>query len=1126
MKQIFLLLLIIMIPACQRQYSGKKAPVATSGVLDLSAWDFGKEGLVKLNGDWEFYWQQLLTPEAFSKDTLPDKVGFFKFPGSWNGYLLSEAPLSSDGYATFRLNLKLKDAEPIYAIKVRSMVTAHQLWVNGRLISSAGKVGINHERMTPAFSTGVLAFHPEEKDLQLVLQISNFYHNKGGPWNIMYFGKEKQIYDQHKKEVIQDWFLFGSLMIMGLYHFGLYGLRRKNPSTLYFGIFSLLIGVHQLLVGEQQILFFFPALDWELYEKMAFLNIVVLLPILCLFIKSLYPHEFSTVGLWFFQASSALWGILTLMTPAKIHTYSSPYFQGIILIMGVYVIYVLVRAILNKREGSLLIILGFLVFFACVVNDILFDNEIIFTAHTLSFGLLAFIFAQSFILSMRFSKAFNTVEIQSETLIANAKELKDKNEALSKLDQMKDEFLANTSHELRTPLNGIIGLTESLLDGAQGAVSKAQAEDLNLIIQSGRRLSNLINDILDFSKMKNQELSIQMNSVDIRSMVEMILKLSLPLVQQKPVKLVNTIKETIPPVLADENRLQQILYNLIGNGIKFTHEGEVTVSAIHEGDSVTISIRDTGIGIPNDKIGLIFNAFEQLEGDASRSYGGTGLGLAVTKKLVELHGGCVEVASFVGKGSTFSFSLPACLDDQGSFEENASPSSSSSSLLEPLDADIAPEKFILSQEEKVHSEQEQKTLRSQPSASNEPRPSSLASAAKCILIVDDEPVNLKVLTNQLKLENYRVLVAQDGIQALELLEKEKPDLILLDVMMPRMNGYEVCQKIRESHSAAILPIVMLTAKNQTADLVQGFEIGANDYLTKPFQKRELLARVESQLKLKEAAGMMKEAGRLELELKTARVVQTYLIPDETPKLKELEIASFYQPASETGGDWYNYRHHPEHNTLDVLIGDVTGHGVQAAIVTAIADSVFMAIEEQRLNDINMEKDTFHLRHPSYFLKQLNDVLRKTASKKLTMTCFYSVIDLERKKMLSISAGHNPCYIWRPSAFHSVKAGHSDKNILTINTRSNPLGYGEGQFHQFHIQELQKDDVILWYTDGLTENYNEEGKEFGTRALKQILKQSELKSAEEIKNNIIDAAFKFYGVTPQEDDITLLVAKIL
>ena len=403
------------------------------------------------------------------------------------------------------------------------------------------------------------------------------------------------------------------------------------------------------------------------------------------------------------------------------------------------------------------------------------------------------------------------------------------NEKLRKADQMKDEFLANTSHELRTPLNGIIGIAEGMLAGLEKSDISQIQENLSVIVDSGRRLNTMVNDLLDFAKLKNFEIEIQCKPLDIRSLSDIVLKILSPLMEEKSLKINNNIPEDLPPVWADETRLQQILYNLIGNAIKFTPKGEIHILAIQMGEYLQFSIRDEGIGIAREKLESIFRSFEQADGSIAREYGGSGLGLSITRQLVELHGGKIWAESEMGQGSTFHFTLPVADEENLEYEV---PSYDRVQVSDTFTSVQKPRQFLKSFENgniEEHSQGE-KTVH--------------------ILVVDDEPINQRVLRNILSLENYRVSLANNGEEALEMVEKYGDlDLILLDIMMPRMSGFEVCQKIRETYLLNELPIIIVTAKNQVMDLVTGLSFGANDYISKPFSREELLARIKTHLNL-------------------------------------------------------------------------------------------------------------------------------------------------------------------------------------------------------------------------------------------------------------------------------------
>ncbi|NER82491.1 MAG: response regulator, partial [Leptolyngbya sp. SIO1D8] len=435
-------------------------------------------------------------------------------------------------------------------------------------------------------------------------------------------------------------------------------------------------------------------------------------------------------------------------------------------------------------------------------------------------------------------ETFNTqleARVQSRTM-----ELAQANANLQQLDRLKDEFLANTSHELRTPLNGIIGIAESLIDGITGKLSQATRENLSLIVVSGRRLSNLINDILDFSTLRQHAITLQPKSIALRELADIVLALSEGLVRHRPLQLVNGITNDLPPVQADENRLQQILHNLIGNAVKFTESGTITISAaVSEAapeKKMVITVADTGMGIPAEKLTRIFESFEQADGSISRQYGGTGLGLAITRQLVESHDGNIWVESSVGVGSQFHFTLPlATSTDVAAIDTPVLSEPFHLSTLEPLATD--PINLDLANSDHVLS----------PTAVTEV---DEADQRFKILIVDDEPVNLRVLQNHLALENYAIAQATSGKDVFQIIERGfQPDLILLDVMMPHMTGYEVTRRLREKFSPNELPILMLTAKNQVTDLIEGLETGANDYLAKPVAKNELLARIKTHLRV-------------------------------------------------------------------------------------------------------------------------------------------------------------------------------------------------------------------------------------------------------------------------------------
>ncbi len=387
------------------------------------------------------------------------------------------------------------------------------------------------------------------------------------------------------------------------------------------------------------------------------------------------------------------------------------------------------------------------------------------------------------------------------------------NRRLSELNRLKDEFLANTSHELRTPLNGIIGLTESLIDGSAGSLPDEVRSDLRTVVESGMRLAELIDRLLDFTKLKESTLTLKRAAVDINALTEITLAHCRSLAAAKKLDLRNEIPPNLPPAHADEERLRQVLAGLVDNAIKFTDSGSIVVSAKAEDDCLVVRVADTGRGIAEPELDSIFEAFHQEDGSATRAQGGAGLGLAMAQKLIALHDGRIWVESKINQGSVFCFTLPVSE--------------------EPANA-AAPAR-----------RQSEKTT----TPSEAPAPAAADSKAH-ILVVDDDRLNRMILIKQLSTEDYRVTTAADGHEALRLLENGHAfDLVLLDIMMPGLSGYEVCRRLRQRVGVQELPVIYLTAKSQASDAVQGFDTGANDYLVKPVAKSELLARVKTHLSL-------------------------------------------------------------------------------------------------------------------------------------------------------------------------------------------------------------------------------------------------------------------------------------
>lgn len=676
------------------------------------------------------------------------------------------------------------------------------------------------------------------------------------------------------------------------------------------------------------------------------------------------------------------------------------------------------------------------------------------------------------------ANTFNTMVVN---LAMARKDLTSANENLRKANRLKDDFLANTSHEIKTPLTGIIGIAESLIDGAAGSLNDSQKFNMQMIVFSGKRLTHLVNDILDFSKMKNNDIVLHRKPVDIRQITEVVITLLVPVAAGKSLRILNEISPDMPQIHADENRIQQIMYNIIGNAVKFTDSGTITVSASVDGPDAEISVSDTGIGIAEDKLNDIFDYFKQADSSDTRSYGGSGLGLAITKNLVELHGGAISVSSKQGFGSTFRLTIPLA--------ENTAAGTVKAGPKSYLDDSYGTEGLFLKENE-IQFDYD-KELR------------HAANKDATILIVDDEPVNVQVLVNQLKLEGYNLMAASSGMEAIDIINNRRvPDLVILDVMMPKMTGYHVCSLLRERFSLYQLLILLITAKNQIQDIVAGFEAGANDYIAKPFDRRELLARVDMLLTLKEAVSRHNRLESINRELEIARRIQFSILPDHLPELPGLDLHVLYRPMDLVGGDLYDF-HYTDKTKIGILMADVSGHGIPASLISSMVKIAFY-----------MQPGFFD--RPDRLLMNLHTAIYGKCETHF-VAASYIYIDLERMKILHSNAGHSPLIILKKKT----------SELIRIKSRGRILGVFPAEQCELIETDIEPGDRIVLYTDCVVETRNVSGDYFGEERFYEYVKNNPETEAEAFTNGIQDYLVEWSGNRGLfEDDLTIIVADIL
>ncbi|OWA34077.1 hypothetical protein B9G55_17255 [Saccharibacillus sp. O16] len=814
---IFLLLILLLMTLSglrillTNPYALSNGPRVEQGVLDLRGIRLDNWHTLRLDGEWKFYPQRFIASDSVSATSSPQSI---QVPGNWEKALGTGSPI---GYGSYRLRILTNpDLDLSYKLMVKDIQTSFRLYANGELEDQMGLPTSSANTHEAKVNTELISL-PDASEIDLIIEAANFENTeRGGIARSIMFGASNAINSERTYNVGMQLITLAILIMHAAYIGIIYLFSRKDKVFLLFTLL-LIAAVFSISLDEDKVLLAIWPFDYEIAKKIALFAYTAMTTLMLKLAVSfcLEPKRQRKYSPYFVLA--ALYGAFIIAAPINVVLYSSKIgiFTIITLLPSILVPILLIHHIVEKERNAIFLLIAA----AGMASTLVWGG--LKNAGWAPPGFYPFDILIAF---------FGTVAFAVGKYFRNNAALAEFAARLQQADKTKDEFLAQTSHELRTPLHSMINIADSVLAVEAASLTERSRRDLQLLSQVGRRMNLLLGDLLDVSQIRERRLSVRPTPVTVQSVAAGVLDMLRYMAIDKPLELILDIPKDTPPVLADEKRLTQILFNLVHNAIKFTPEGQVTVAASSIDEHLEIRIIDTGIGIAPVHLARIFAPYEQA--DALRSASGIGLGLAISQNLVGLHGSELVARSVPGEGSVFSFTLPLANPAAQQAAEEAA--MQQRTLVESFPIDAVSE--VLDEE----------TIHTLPEAGNDVRPR--------ILAVDDDPVNLRVLRSMLSEERYLVVSVLSGTEALELLDKQVWDLVITDAMMPTMSGYELTRRIRERYSRAELPVLLLTARGRPEDIYAGFAEGANDYLTKPADSLELNYRVKALTDLQRAIG--------------------------------------------------------------------------------------------------------------------------------------------------------------------------------------------------------------------------------------------------------------------------------
>ncbi|GAB2544274.1 ATP-binding response regulator [Gracilibacillus alcaliphilus] len=771
-------------------------PAIVDGELDLSTWEIEDSRTLQLDGEWDFYPSQFIIQENTLPVEAPETI---EVPNGWENKLGSPF-----GYGSYRLQMKVQpDDDRNFKLYIPKIPTSSEIYVNGREVAKIGQPAETEAEYTANVMPQTLTFTADEEgNIDIVIQVANYKDSrKGGIYHSLRFGTEETIMREVQLTNYSQVVIAALLLIHTVYALIIYFIGGRVKKVLSFALltFSLFSGF-LFYTGEkllQQFVNISYDLEYWLIHTVYLIN----------YYAYVQCTDHQKLPYWnkifpFFKWGMAALAFVTIFLSMPQILALRPIYNIFAFVTVVVTVASITRMYKNNPKSTYLLLFGFIAIANHGIWNFIWTGQSVYLTFY-PFDMMIFVTCYTiFWFRGYFQKHQETKKVA---------------ERLKKVNEEKDQFLANTSHEFRNPLNSILLLSEAIRDREKTTLSKRSINELNTVLNVGQQMNLLLTELLEVRSLQVNKPRLNKQVIALEPIVIGVIDILRLSSDVKGLSIVNQISKEFPYVYADENRVKQIFFNLIDNAIKYTHHGSITISASVKENNAEIQVMDTGIGISEEVQKRIFQPYEQGQTSNKMAEGGFGLGLSITKQLIELHGGAIRVSSKKGEKTTFTFTLA-----------------------------LASQKVVESPREEQTEEAVKKEKREQTEL-----PSWTDGQAPSVLVVDDNPASLLALKAILPEEMYNTVFVSCAKQAVEELKKREWDIIISDIMMPEISGYELTRIIRERFSLTELPVLLLTGGS--TDIQAAFLAGANDYITKPVEPVELKARMDSLITLKHVA---------------------------------------------------------------------------------------------------------------------------------------------------------------------------------------------------------------------------------------------------------------------------------